>query len=466
MTTGGWVIAYLALTLLVGLAATRWVRGLSDFLSAGRQLPFLLSSFALFAFWFGSETVFGASSEFIQHGLLGVIEDPFGGFLCLTLFALIFVRPLYRQNIFTLGDLFRKAYGRRIELISSLVMLLTFLGYIAAQIIALSILFDILFGLSPTTGRILAATIVTLYTTAGGMWAVSITDFLQSIVIVVGLILLAVFFTAQVDSSLIWQAPKPHFFDFVPTRANGHSWLDYLAAWLTLGLGSLASQDIFQRANAAKSEKIAVRSTHFGAWMYLLFAMLPLYLGLVSLHLAPELTQGDTQYTLLSLVSGYAPQWLQVLFMGALVSAIFSTSSGALLAPASILSQNLIRPLLMPNAGEKQMLLFSRISVVVMGLIATWLSLISDSIYDLVAESSILGMVSILVPMFCALFLRPSRLGCLLSMGLGLVGYVAFEYLLPPVAVPSMFVGFGCSILGMVLGNFLRRWGWKVAWLE
>ena len=456
MSVAGWVIVYLIVTVTIGLIASRLVKNSTDFLSASRQVPFLLSSFALFAFWFGSETVFGASSEFIQHGFLGVIEDPFGAFLCLILFALIFVKPLYRQNIITLADLFRKVYGNRIETVSSVFMLLSFIGYIAAQIIALSILFDILFGMDPVIGKLVGAAIVTLYTAAGGMWAVSITDFIQSIVIMVGLILLALFFTRMVDGP-VFTAPKSNYFDFFPNKTNGHNWSEYFAAWLTVGLGSLASQDIFQRANSAKTEKIAIRSTYFGAMLYLILAMLPLYLGLLSHQIDPTLVEGDTQYSLLALVSAYAPMWLQVLFMGALVSAIFSTSSGAILAPSSILSENLIKPLIFPNATDSQFLFISRLSVVIVGGMAAWLSLVSESIYDLVAQSSIFGAVSLLVPLFCALYMKPGRLGALLSMTLGLVGYVLTEYKVIELDFPPMFIGILLSIAGMTIGNSLKK---------
>src|SRR5688572_20223039 len=129
MTLGWLVTLYLLVTLLLGIAASAMIRGVSDFFSASRRLPFVLSSFALFALWFGSETIFGASAEFLENGLLGVIEDPFGGALCLLLFGLLLVRPLYRQNLLTLGDLFRKPYGRQTEYLSALFMILTFVGY-------------------------------------------------------------------------------------------------------------------------------------------------------------------------------------------------------------------------------------------------------------------------------------------------------------------------------------------------
>jgi solute:Na+ symporter, SSS family len=455
MSLPAYVFLYLALTMLTGLAAGRLIHNSGDFINANRRLPFMLSSLALFALWYGSETVFGASAEFIEHGLLGVIEDPFGGFLCLVLFGLLLVRPLYRRNLLTLGDLFRQAYGSRTEYLASLCMLLTFVGYIAAQLVALSILFETVFGIDAVLGRVLSAMIVTTYTAVGGMWAVSITDFVQSIVIVGGLALLAVYFSGEVDMDSVFMAPQPHFFDFVPSADNGRSWLEYAAAWCTLGLGSLASQDIFQRANAARSERIAVWSTLFGAGLYLLFAMLPLYLGLLLFQMEPALLEGDRQYALMQLVAGHAPFWLQVMFYGALISAIFSTCSGALLAPATILAENFIKPLLLPRATDKALLCVSRLSVVLMAMFAVGLTFLSDNIYDLVAESSILGAVSILVPMLFALFARRhSVLGAQLALSLGLLAYLLAEYVLAS-PIPPLFIGIAASLLGMLLGRYV-----------
>jgi SSS family solute:Na+ symporter len=456
MSLGFYVILYLLITVAVGFAAALLIRGARDFLLASRQLPFVVSSMALFALWYGSETVFGASAEFMENGLIGVMEDPFGAFLCLVLFGLFLVRPLYRRNLVTLGDLFREAYGPRVELVSSFFMILTFVGYIAAQLIALGILFEIVFGMDPMAGRLMSAVIVTAYTTAGGMWAVSITDFVQSIVIMAGLAVLCFQLGGDVDPAVTFAPPTENFFDFFPSEDNGTSWIDWIAAWLTLGLGSLASQDIFQRANSARSERVAVYSTLFGAVLYLVFAMAPLYLALLVFQLEPELLEGDTQYALLQFVGGYAPFWLQVCFYGALLSAVFSTASGALLAPSSILAENFFKPLFLRNPTDRSLLQASRIAVLLMALVATALTFFSDSIYDLVAESSVLGAVSILVPMLYALFgNKPSSAGAVWSMTLGLVAYVLSEYWYVGSPLPSLFIGMGASWAGMLAGNFL-----------
>jgi solute:Na+ symporter, SSS family len=173
--------------------------------------------------------------------------------------------------------------------------------------------------------------------------------------------------------------------------------------------------------------------------------------------LEPQLLEGDPQYALLELVSLRAPLWLQVCFYGALLSAVFSTCSGALLAPSSILAENFFKPLFMREVNDRNLLLASRIAVVLMATVATTLTFFSDSIYDLVAESSVLGAVSILVPMLYALFgKRPSARGAVLAMSLGLLAYVLSEYGYVGFPLPPLFMGMGASLAGMLAGN---KWG-------
>ena len=172
-------------TLAIGFYASRKVKNAGDFINAGRNLHPAINTAALFALWFGSETIFGASAQFAQHGLIGIIEDPLGGVLCLLLVGLFFSRRLYRLNIYTIGDLFRKQYGPKVEILSAALMIISFVGYAAAQIVALGLIVQTLLGLNLTISMLLSVSIVIVYTFTGGMWAVSITDFIQSILIVI-----------------------------------------------------------------------------------------------------------------------------------------------------------------------------------------------------------------------------------------------------------------------------------------
>src|SRR3982751_804936 len=131
---------------------------------AGRSLPILLSSSALFATWFGSETVFGASSEFLRGGLYAVIEDPFGAALCLLLFGLFFARKLYSMNLLTLGDFFKVRYDRKTELVASVFLAPPYLGYIAAQLVAMGLILNAVTGLELWWSVVASSLVVTIYT--------------------------------------------------------------------------------------------------------------------------------------------------------------------------------------------------------------------------------------------------------------------------------------------------------------
>ncbi|MBK7638196.1 MAG: sodium:solute symporter family protein [Saprospiraceae bacterium] len=422
------IVIYFLVTLGVGFYASRRVNNAGDFINAGRNLHPALNTAALFALWFGSETVFGASSEFASHGFIGVIEDPLGGVLCLLLVGLFFSRRLYALNVYTIGDLFRKNYGPKIEMFSSALMIVSFVGYAAAQVVALGLISQSLMDISLQNGMLISISVVVLYTFTGGMWAVSVTDFIQSILIVVGLMVVAWYVTDITGGILpIANSLTPEQTRFFPEN-NSVSWLNWLSAWMVLGFGSIASQDIFQRINSARSNSAAFYSTIFGAILYLIFSMLPLYLITATKLIDPSLMQGDLQLALPRLVLMNMPMWVQILFFGSLLSAIMSTCSGALLAPASLLSENIIKPLQQKIINDKRFLLYTRLSVIIIGLSAYFLALSSQNIFDLVGESSVIGLVTIFIPFVATLFFgHTNKLAAISSMLLGTIVYIIFR---------------------------------------
>lgn len=447
------VIGYIAVTLGIGFWYSRRVKTSSDFVSAGRNLSLVLNSFALFALWYGSETIFGASSVFMEEGVLGVIEDPFGAALCLILFSLIFARKLYRMNLLTLGDLFRNKYGRNVEVISSLFMIISFFGYIAAQLVALGILINTITGLNTTWGIILSAAIVGTYTVVGGMWAISVTDFFQSVVIILGLswVTYTLIHAAGGLPTVIQSAP-PGFYTFTP-KNTFIEWIKYFSAWSVIGLGSLASQDIFQRMNAAKSERSAVLAGYLGGVLYFLFALLPLIMVLCIRILYPDMQLTDTQRSIPEVIFLHSSMPVQILLYGALISAIFSTCSGAILAPSSLMAENVIRPVFGDRINEKRFLLLLKISVISITAIGLAMALSRKNIYELVGESSILGLVSMLVPMSAALFWkRANARGAVASMVLGFTAWALAEHVIRT-EVPALFWGLLASLAGLISGT-------------
>jgi SSS family transporter len=449
------IILYFVATLAVGFYASRKVKTTGDFINAGRSLHPAINTAALFALWFGSETIFGASAQFAEHGLIAIIEDPLGGVLCLLLVGIFFSRKLYRLNIYTIGDLFHKHYGPKVEILSAFLMVLSFVGYAAAQIVALGLLVHSLLSISMTISMLLSVSIVVFYTFTGGMWAVSITDFIQSILIVSGLIAIAWYVTDQTGGTTeVFKTLKPNQTQFLP-ESNITAWLNWIAAWMVLGFGSIASQDIFQRVNSARSEDAAYYSTLMGAGLYLLFSMIPLYLVLAIQKIDPLLLQGDLQLALPQMVLNTMPVWLQVLFFGSLLSAIMSTCSGALLAPASLLSENILKPLLHSKINDQKLLWMTKSAVIVIGLISFFIATESQNIFELVSEASVIGLVSVFVPFCAALFFDfQNKLAAVLSMLLGIVVYAIFSFiqiteidpLLPGLLASLAGLGFGWVI--------------------
>jgi SSS family transporter len=446
------IIAYLILTVLVGIWASRRVQNTGDFMLAGRRLPIAISTAALFATWFGSETVFGASSEFIQGGLYAVMEDPFGASLCLLLFGLFFARKLYNMNLLTLGDFFKTRYGRTTELTASLFLAIPYIGYIAAQLVAMGLVLCAVTGLVLWQGIVISAGVVTLYTYIGGMWAISITDFIQSIIIILGMVILAVILTTKAGGldNIVKDVPA-RTFRFLPAW-DAREIVTYLAAWAVLGLGSIPSQDVFQRSMSAGSARTAELSCYLAAFLYLTIAMFPIFIGLCTKHLYPEMIAGDPQMALPNMVLAHTALPVQILFFGSLLSAIMSTASSAILAPASIFSENLIRPLTRLRYNDRQLLLLTRLSVLVFSAVATAMACMRSNIYELVGESSILSLVSLFVPLTLGIYWkRSSSTGALLAMVLGMITWIIFEVYETewPSLVPATLV----SLVAMITGS-------------
>lgn len=461
------ILVYLLGTVAIGWWASRKVKTAADFVVAGKHLPMFMVACALFATWFGSETVMGASAEFAENGLLGVIEDPFGAALCLLLAGLLIARPLYNLNILTFNDFFKIRFGRRAELISAFLMVPSYFSWITAQIVALAIVMHAVSGLDYTLGVVICTSMVLLYTYIGGMWSVSVTDFVQTIAIIVGLLALMVEMVGAVGgwNNMLAAAPEG-FFQFFP-ETKPINMVHWVAAWMTIGLGSVPQQDVFQRVMSAKSVRASVTACYVSSLMYLSIAALPLIIAFCGRILYPELLEGDTQMMIPKMVLMHSGLGIQILFFGALISAILSTCSGAMLAPATVIGENLVKPM-SKNMSDARLLQVMRWSVVGVAVVSGGMALLRNNIYELVGESSAFSLVSLFVPLIAGLYWkRANSTGAIASMVLGISVWAVTNFTLPELAeagtlaenmqfwaeIPPMLYGLAASTLGMVVGS-------------
>src|SRR3989440_4732405 len=328
------VVLYLVVTIAIGLWAALRVHNARDYVVAGRSLPLYMNTATVFATWFGAETVLSVSAEFAKSGLGGIIADPFGSSFCLVIVALLFARAFYRMDLLTIGDFYRKRYGRTMELGTSVVISISYLGWTAAQLTALGLVFSTLTGgaVSLSTGIVISGVVVLAYTIWGGMWSVAMTDLFQSVMIIVGLALVAwvVGDMAGGAGRGIAAAAGTGKFQVWPTGGT-EEWFAVGTAFLTLAIGSIPQQDIFQRVTSAKNERTAIMGSLLGGAVYFCFVFVPIYIVVAGLLVDPALGSllgaedaREMQRILPNFILEHTPMWIKVLFFGALLSAILS----------------------------------------------------------------------------------------------------------------------------------------------
>ncbi|MFZ3174361.1 MAG: sodium:solute symporter family protein [Thiobacillus sp.] len=466
----GFVVLYLVLSIGIGLYAATKVHSAADYITAGRSLPMVVVIAMVFATWFGAETVLGIPATFLDENLGGTISDPFGASLALILFGLFFARPLYRMKLITLGDFFRQRYNRAVEVVISAAIALSYLGWVSAQVVALGLVFSVLSDglITQPQGIVIGAAVVMLYTLFGGMWSVALTTLVQMTVIVVGLLWISKLVGDMPEingiAPVVEHAAAAGKFEFWPPL-EWAAVVTFIAGLLTMGLGSIPQQDVFQRANAGSSERIAVWGTVIGGTLYFVFAAVPIYLTYSATLVDPTMTAAvladDAQLVLPTFVKTHLPLYAQIVFYGALLSVIMSTASGTLLAPSVTISENIIKEF-MPHhrMSQKRLLWVTRSVVVVFAVLVVFYSLWSlqteTSIHQMVANAYKVTLACAFVPLVAGLYWkRATNLGAGLSIVLGFGCWIAMEFIAPDAALPPQFAGLIASTLGMVAGSAL-----------
>lgn len=461
------VAVYLLITIGIGLYAGRRVKNTTDYAIAGRHLPLYMIVTTTFATWFGSETVLGIPAKFIDGGLHGVIEDPFGAGVCLILVGLFFAGKLYRMTLLTISDYYRERYGRFIEVVCSLVIMLSYLGWVSAQVTALGLVFNVLSAgsISVSAGMAIGVVSILAYTLFGGMWSVAVTDFIQMIILVVGLAVIAVFaghMAGGADKVLAFATSKD-LFKFWP-EPNFKDMVFFFAAAITMMLGSIPQQDVFQRVMSANNVKAATRGPVIGGVAYILFAFVPMFLVASALLIMPEQTalllKEDPQKVLPTLVLEKMPFVMQVLFFGALLSAIKSTASATLLAPSVTFTENIWRQF-RPLGTDRQNLKAMRITVLVFSasVLAYAIHMQGTPIYELVSGAYQVPLVGAFVPLACGLYWkRASTQGAVASVVLGIGAWLLFLASPWGTMFPAQLAGVLAAFFGMVVGSLSPQW--------
>lgn len=392
------LLGYVVSQLLVAFWFSRRNRNEEDFLLAGRSLGPWMGTFAVFATWFGAETCIGAAGEAYKDGLSGVVADPFAYTLGILAMGVFFAATLWKRGILTLADLFRERYGFGVERLAALIMIPSSVMWAAAQVRAFGQVLASVSEFNLVIAISIAALVVILYTGLGGMWANAVTDLVQGVLLIVGITAVFVVFLSLGGWEQIQQQPAERL-----NPAEGRSVWQLLNTLAVPIFSTIAAQELVSRVLPMRSAVLARRATIAAAGLYLVVGLMPVLIGLAAAAYIGA--DADHEQILSLFAKEHLPLPLYILFLGALVSAILSTLSGALLVAASLAAHNLAAPLI-PGITETGKLRANRIGVVVFGVIAYLIALTSESVYELVQAAAALGSSGVLVMMIFALWGR------------------------------------------------------------
>lgn len=463
------VIGYWIISVAIGLIASLKVHNTKDFAIAGRHLPFYMVVATVFATWFGAETVLGVPATFLGENMRGIVADPFGSSLCLIFVGLFFAAPLYKMKLLTIGDFYKKRYGRTAEVMTTLAIVVSYLGWVGAQIAALGLVFNIVSdgAISQTTGMWIGSMTILIYTFFGGMWAVAVTDLIQMVIIVIGMLYIGgeVSELAGGVGTVVQHARDAGKFEFWPS-ADLKDIIAFAAAAMTMMLGSMPQQDVFQRVQSAKTIKYAVWGSVLGGSLYFIFAFVPMFLAYSATLIDPDMVAknmgegGDPQMILPQLVLTHAPLFAQVMFFGALLSAIKSCASATLLAPSVSFSENILKPM-MPHMSDKKLLKLMRFVTLGFTIVVTLYAVNSElSIFSMVENAYQVTLVSAFIPLaFGVYWKRATNQGALCAIFAGLIVWIgSILFAGDDPFIPSQFAGLIASFFGMIIGSLVPQY--------
>ena len=460
------VILYLLGTLAIGVYASTRVKTSADFAVAGRSLPLVMIVTTTFATWFGAETVMGIPAKFVGGGLGAVVEDPFGASMCLVLVGLFFAYRLYKMTLLTIGDYYRKRFGKVVEILCSVTIIFSYLGWVAAQITALGLVFSIITNgqITPMWGMVIGTASVLVYVMMGGFLAVAWTDFIQMIVLVIGLTAIAFVAGGMAGGTdkVFALAASTDLYRFLP-EATFKDVMFFIAAAITMMLGSIPQQDVFQRVMAAKDAPTARTGAIIGGLCYLAFAFVPMFIVLCAVLIMPgeakALLKDDAQKVLPTLILNHMPLFMQILFFGALLSAIKSTSSATVLAPSTSFVENILRNFY-PRMTDQQILRAMRITIFVFACLVLLYAINAQgtSIYDMVSSAYQVTLVGAFTPLVAGLYwARATRFGALASVLCGISVWLLFMFSPLGKEFPAQLAGLIAAIAGMVIGSLSSK---------
>ena len=425
------LLAYVMIQFSIGAWVSRRMTNEQDYILAGRSLGPGLVTFSVFASFFGAEAVVAAAGAGYEKGLAGAWVDPFGYAFALLVVGLALALPLWRRGLTTFADLFRERYSPGVEKLVVLMLLPGSIFWASAQIRAFGQVLSANSTLSLTLAISIAAVLVAGYSVVGGLLADAVTDVIQGLALIIGLIILVALVLASVGGVKAGLAAVPAERLSLAHGSDGP--LRMLEELVIPICGTIVSVELISRFLGARSGAVAPGGPLVGAGVYMAIGTVPVFLGLVGPTLLPGVP--DSEQVVPRLAEVYMPNTLRIVFVGAIVSAIMSTVHSALHAPAVQVSHNIVVRGV-PGSSARGKLWSVRLTVLALSVVAYALALGAERIHDLVETASAFGSAGVFVVTIFALFTRiggslAAYAGLTAGMGVWLVARFLLQYSTP-----------------------------------
>ena len=416
------IAGYFLVVVFVGYLGLRRARSVEDYLVAGRSLGPPMYVGTLSALVLGGASTVGGVSLGYQFGISGmwlVLMLSLG----LLALALLFTTRLSKLGVYTVAEVLDLRYGDSARLVSAVVMFSYALMLAVTQTIAVGTLFDVTLGIPRTWAILIAGGVVVLYSVAGGMWSITLTDFLQFCVMTVGVFLVLLPITLiRVGgvSGLQEQLPA----SFLSWTSIG--WTTIFAYFLLFFFGIMIGQDIWQRVFTARGPGVARWGGATAAVYCAIYGFTSALIGTAAAVLFPNLATPDNAFA--QLATNLLPIGLAGLVVAAALSAIMSTASSALLASATLAAEDGYARFFgddRGNSDDRRELFANRVSTLVVGIVVIGIALVVQDVVGALTVAYDLLVGALFVPIVGAFFWRrASGRGALISMAVSSVAVI------------------------------------------
>lgn len=440
------IVVYLAGMLALGWWGMRRTTSTSDFLVAGRRLGPAMYSGTMAAIVLGGASTIGGVGLGYQYGLSGAWMVLTIGFGLLAL-SVFFSARIARLKVYTVSQMLDLRYGGSSGLISGIVMWAYTLMLAVTSTIAYATIFDVIFGLDRVVAIVLGGAIVICYSTLGGMWSITITDMVQFVVKTIGVLLLLLpIAVIKAGGFAAMKAELPDSY-FSPMGIGAQTVFTYV---LIYSFGMLIGQDIWQRVFTARNDKVARLGGTAAGTYCLVYAVAGAVIGTAARVLYPDLGSPDDAFA--TIVKDALPVGVKGLVLAAALSAVMSTSSGALIACATVANNDIWARLRgRPAAASHDEVAGNRLFILVMGVTVVGISIVLNDVVEALTVAYNVLVGGLLVPILGGLlWKRGTGAGALASVaagGLTVIGLMVWKGIL---ASEPIYIGLLASLVAYV----------------